>query len=93
MTINRNVAKVELLGVPSAKNRKLKAHLLKAVEQLALDISIEEISDIDSLLKYDISGIPALLVNGKVVSQEQVPSTEELMILLTAALTTEDLPD
>ena len=37
-------------------------------------------TDIESLLKYDITGIPALALNGKVIAQKVVPEVEDLKI-------------
>lgn len=79
---NNVMTRLELLGIGSAKNRAFKANLEEALRQLGWDIPIEEISDIDRLLKYDISGIPALVVDGKVVFQRVVPSVEDIKIVL-----------
>jgi nucleotide-binding universal stress UspA family protein len=80
-------ARIELLGIGSAKNRELKANLLEALRQLSLeDLPIVEVQDIERLLRYDISGIPALVVNGKVVFEKTVPSVEDLKIMLGVLL-------
>ena len=79
-------ARLELLGIGSAKNRALKANLLEALNQLDIEVVIEEVQHIDELLKYDISGIPALVVNGRVVFQRIVPSVEDLKIVLSVLL-------
>lgn len=85
---NKN-AKLELLGIGSAKNRALKANLEEALRQLGLDIPIEEIRDIHSLMRYDISGIPALALNGKVIFQRIVPQVEDIKIVLRVLLQSE----
>lgn len=80
---------LELLGIDSAQNRKLKAHLKEALQALLLDIPIVEISDIEKLLQYDISGIPSLAINGRVLFQQMVPSVEELKRIIAEALNTD----
>lgn len=80
---------LELLGIDSAQNRKLKAHLKEALQELALDIPVVEISEIEKLLQYDISGIPSLAINGRVLFQQLVPSVEELKRIIFEALNTD----
>jgi nucleotide-binding universal stress UspA family protein len=43
---------------------------------------IEEVNNVDELMKYKINGIPALAVNNQVVLQKRVPGVEELKVLL-----------
>lgn len=79
---NNVMTRLELLGIGSAKNRAFKANLQEALRQLNWEVPIEEVSDLDRLLRYDISGIPALVVDGKVVFQRVVPSVEDIKIVL-----------
>jgi len=78
-------ARLELLGIGAA-NRQFRQNLEEALRQLAVDLPIEEVQDVDRLLKYDISGIPALVINGHVVFQKVVPSVEDLKIVLNVML-------
>jgi nucleotide-binding universal stress UspA family protein len=78
--------RLELLGIGSSKDRLLKANLLQALQELRLDIPIHEVKNIDQLMKYDVTGIPALVVNGKVVFQKVVPKVEDLKIVLNILL-------
>lgn len=80
------VHKLELLGIGASMDRQLKAHLLQALWQLGLDIPVEEVREIDRLLESGVSGIPALIVNGRVVVQKTVPDVEELRLVLSALL-------
>jgi hypothetical protein len=84
--------KLELLGIGSSKDRLLKANLLQALDELGLDHPIHEVKSIDKLMKYDITGIPALIINGKVVFQKIVPKVEDLKIVLKILLKKEE-PD
>jgi hypothetical protein len=89
MTLKKEIypaTKLELLGIGSSKDRLLKANLLQALHELKLDIPITEVKNIDQLMKYDITGIPALVVNGKVVFQKVVPKVEDLKIVLNILL-------
>lgn len=78
--------KLELLGIGAAKDRELKNHLLEAIQQLGVDISIDEVREIDRLLAYGITGIPALILDGKVLFQQVVPSVADLRMLLSINL-------
>lgn len=80
------VHKLELLGIGASMDRQLKANLLQALWQLGLDIPVEEVREIDRLLESGVSGIPALIVNGRVVIQKTVPAVEELRLVLFALL-------
>ena len=77
---------LQLLGVGSDKNRRLRAHLEEAMRQLDLNIAIEEVHDIHRMMEHQITGIPALLINGKVVFQREVPSVDDLKVVLNALL-------
>ena len=77
---------IELLGIGASMDRQLKVNLLQALWHLGLDIPVTEVREIDRLLESGVSGIPALVIDGRVVLQKVVPSTEELSILLFAML-------
>ncbi|MFN7116171.1 MAG: thioredoxin family protein [Saprospiraceae bacterium] len=70
--------RLKLLGVGSADTRALKANIKEALRQLSLNIIVDDIERLEQLMEYDISGIPALAYNGKVLFQKMVPSVEDL---------------
>ncbi|MEN0005333.1 MAG: universal stress protein [Bacteroidota bacterium] len=77
---------IELIGIGSAKHRALKKHLLAAMASLDINYPIREVTTLEDLLKYKIGGIPALMIDGKVVFERQVPSIEELRLLFGALI-------
>lgn len=79
-------AQIKLLGIGSAKDRALKANLLAALEVLELDVELLEVSNVNEILSYGISGIPALLLDDKIIFQKIVPSVEELCTVLSELL-------
>ena len=82
---------VEILGITGYdKTDILKANLLKALQELGLELPVSEITDVDVLTKSSISAIPALRVNGEIVIQKDVPEVEDLKILLNALLKSEN---
>lgn len=85
-------AQIKLLGIGSAKDRALKANLLAALEALDLEVALLEISDVNEILSYGISGIPALLLDDKIIFQKIVPSVEELCTVLKELLHYRETP-
>lgn len=85
MTLKQHITHklhLELLGIGSSKDQKLKSVLMETVKELKMDVTLKEVKDINKLLKYDISGIPALVYNERVVFQKNVPEKEELKLIL-----------
>ncbi len=72
---------LKILGVGSAETRTLKANVKEALEQLSLDTTVEEVERVEQLMEYDISGIPALAYEEKILFQKTVPSVEELKVI------------
>lgn len=83
--------RLKLLGIGAAKDRALKANLEQALVSLGWEIPILEVRDINELLAYGISGIPALVVDDRVVFQQVVPSVEDLSIVLQVLLTEDEI--
>jgi len=83
---NQQKATLQLLGIGSSDDRALMQNVRKALQELSLDMPVEEIRDINAMLEHGISGIPALLVNNKVVFQKVVPSVEDVRIVLSVLL-------
>ncbi len=83
------VPEIELLGIGSSRHKKLRANLLAAMEILQLQVPIKEVSDIDELMEYDISAIPALIVDGKAIFQQVVPTVDDIVIVLKVLLGSE----
>ncbi|GAB4246363.1 MAG: hypothetical protein Kow0027_07380 [Saprospiraceae bacterium] len=74
---------VQLLGVEgSEKMKKLRNNVETALSRLGMDASVKVVSDVEELMRFKINGIPALVINGKVVLQKVVPEVEDLQILL-----------
>ncbi|RMG78335.1 MAG: hypothetical protein D6714_18235 [Bacteroidetes bacterium] len=78
---------IQILGVEGYDpTRQLRTNVETALRNLGLLLKIEEVHEVDRLLDYEIQGIPALVVGGRVVSQKNVPTVEELEILFRTNL-------
>jgi len=82
----RSVAHLELLGIGSHRHKTFKHNLLKAMEDLNIVHPVSEVTSLGDLLNYNITGIPALVINGRVVFQNEVPSIEDLKVVLSSVL-------
>ncbi|GJM32870.1 MAG: hypothetical protein DHS20C18_18710 [Saprospiraceae bacterium] len=73
---------VEILSIGGyEKASMLKANVEKALQSLEVELPVIEVTGLDALIEADISAIPALRVNGKIVTQKNVPSVEDLIVL------------
>lgn len=78
-----NMTTVQLLGVEgSEKMKQLRNNVEAALNAIGMDAEVKVVTDIEELMKFKINGIPALVINGKVVLQKVVPEVEDLQILL-----------
>lgn len=78
---------IQILGVSGHKlTNALTKNTLTAINELGLIAKVEEVFDIDHLITYDISGVPAMVIDGELRFQQCVPAVEDLK-LLTKVLT------
>ncbi len=74
---------LQLLGIGCQRCLDLKANLNQAVQDLPdLPIDVEEITEIDKILSFQIYTTPALIFNGKIIIQGDVPNTADLTRLI-----------
>lgn len=74
---------IQILGVQGHKSTNLlRENILTAINDLKLIAKVEEVSDIDHLIQYDISGVPAMVVNGKLAFQKGIPTVADLKLLI-----------
>lgn len=75
---------VQLLGVDgSVQIMKLRERVYTALSDLGIRATIELVTDVDELMRYQINGIPALIMDGKISFQKKVPTVEEIKAQLT----------
>ncbi len=61
--------------------------LVKTVmKELGINAAIEEISELNKMLKYPIKNSPALMVNEKVICEGHVPDIDEMKRLVKDAI-------
>lgn len=70
---------IKVLGMGCPKCFELERRVRKALERLKLEASVIKVSDLKQMMSYGVFSTPALVINGQVVSQGQLPSVEDIM--------------
>lgn len=73
---------IKVLGTGCAKCKKLEEHAKEAVKTLGLDISVEKIEDVKSIMSYGVMMTPALVVDEAVKTVGKVPSVKDIVKIL-----------
>ena len=73
---------IQILGVKGYfRTMQLKQNVEQALSNLKLDLQVEEVTEVNRLMAYQINNIPALVIKGKVVAEKQIPEVAELEIM------------
>jgi len=75
--------RVEILGTGCPNCKRLAANTEAAIEELGLQAEIEKITDIDQITGYGVMMMPALVIDGTVVSAGKLLNKDEIKKLLT----------
>lgn len=70
---------IKILGVENIRRKELENKVKTALKKLSLVADIQVVSVLDDILKYEVSGIPALLVDDVVVCQKCVPEDGKIL--------------
>lgn len=70
---------IKILGVENIRRKELEKKVKIALKKLSLVADIQVVSVLDDILKYEVSGIPALLVDDVVVCQKCVPEDGKIL--------------
>ncbi|MDR3567284.1 MAG: thioredoxin family protein [Syntrophobacteraceae bacterium] len=69
---------VKVLGIGCARCRTLTQMVMGVLEELNLPASVDHVTDIQEIARYNVMGSPALLINGKVVAVGSVPPGDRI---------------
>ena len=73
---------IKVLGTGCSKCTTLYDNVKSAVAELAIDAMVEKEQDIMKIMEYNVMSIPALVVDGSVLSTGKVLTIEEVKKLL-----------
>ncbi|MCI1640741.1 MAG: thioredoxin family protein [Bacteroidales bacterium] len=74
---------IKILGSGCSRCKALEINVKKACEELNLDAGITEERDMAEIISYNVMGLPALVVDEKVISAGKVLSVAEIRDLLS----------
>ncbi len=74
--------KVQILGSGCAKCHKLAENVQEASKVLGIEIDLEKVSDIESIMKSGILTTPGLVIDGRVVASGKLLKPDEIIKLL-----------
>lgn len=78
----KNMGRVKVLGSSCTKCSELEANTKAALAELGMDTTIDHVADFTQIAAYSVMTIPALVVDGKVVSFGKVLKKDEVVKLL-----------
>jgi small redox-active disulfide protein 2 len=76
---------IQILGAGCAKCKYLATNAERAVQELGRSDVIEKVTDIMKMLEFNPSALPALAINGKVVSAGTLPTPAQIKVFLEAS--------
>ena len=75
---------IKVLGQGCNNCRELTQRVMDVMSELNLAADLEHVTDIKEIARYRVMGIPALIINGKILSVGPVPSKKQLTNWLLA---------
>jgi len=77
---------IRVLGMKSAQSKQFMEIVNTVMKELGVNAAIEEISELNKMLKYPIKNSPALMIDSKVVCEGVVPDIDEMKRMVKDAL-------
>lgn len=74
---------IKILGTGCTKCKTLEKITREVVAKNNINATITKVEDIIEIMKYNVMTTPALVVDEKVVMKGIIPSTDEILKLLT----------
>jgi Thioredoxin domain len=78
--------KIKIIGTEDIKQKTLAHRVKQAIEEMRVDASIIEVTNLEEIIAHNIIKAPALVIRNQVLSQGFVPQIEELKALIAAFL-------
>jgi hypothetical protein len=78
--------KIIIIGTEDIKQKILAQRVRQAIEEMTINASVIEITNLEEIIAHNIIQAPALIIRDQVLSQGFVPQIEELKTLIAAFL-------
>ncbi|UCB46923.1 MAG: TM0996/MTH895 family glutaredoxin-like protein [Spirochaetota bacterium] len=75
---------IKILGTGCPKCRKLEANAKEALKEVGLYATIEKVTDLEDIMKYNIVITPGFVVNEEVKSSGKLLSVEQIKKIITS---------
>ena len=80
---------IKILGTGCARCHQLEKTVQEVVEDLGIDAKVEDVTNMNQIMKYPILMTPGLVIDEKLVCSGRVPTKAEVTTFITAALAKE----
>ena len=77
---------IQVLGTGCSKCGYLAQHAEQAIREMGREEVVEKVTDIMQMLAFNPPALPALAINGKIVSAGTLPSAEQIKGFLNASI-------
>jgi small redox-active disulfide protein 2 len=78
--------KIKILGVGCPKCRKLEERVKAVIESNSINATVEKVTDVNEMMKYNIMMTPGLVINEKLKSGGIIPKEEQILSWLQEEL-------
>ncbi len=79
--------RVKILGSGCARCNRLEGATVKALQELGMETEVDHVREYDQIMAYGVISLPALVVDGAVVSAGKVLTVQEARQILSEKLT------
>ena len=75
--------KIQILGPGCPKCKALTQNAEQAIKDLAIELKIEKVTDINEIMKFGVMVTPALAIDGQVKVVGKIVSTDDIKQILS----------
>ena len=73
---------IKVLGTGCASCKALYTAVIQAVSETGIEAKVVKVEELTEIMKYNVMSMPALVIDGKVVSSGRKPTVSEVKKLL-----------
>ncbi len=81
----RAALEIRVLGAGCAQCNKLEQLVMEVLTEIGMPADLEHVTDMREIARYGVMGVPALVIDGRVVSTGKVPPKDRVKSLIVEA--------